>query len=219
MKNIFFKIFAILLLLPSLTSCHLLRQWFGREPYVWQCNYDDVIKYDVKLGVRSDSVIVNVTNGLTLTFGFGHYDIPDQYLNRDMSEYKVAFYVGHSSNINPDSDNTDYRYLREFYLLKTIADFETFCTDKYRYTTDYINMTTYNYEESITIPREVLLTISNEAIADGYCGISLKLMTVERKNNLDDSVSSEPALTSGISVYFDWLDEKTIELGGVSRLQ
>lgn len=219
MKKIFFKIFAILFLVPSLTSCHLLRQWFGREPYVWQYNYDDVIKFDVKLGVRSDSVIVDVTNGLTLTFGFGHYDIPDQYLNRDMSEYKVAFYVGYSSIINPDSDNTDYRYLRELYLLKTIADFETFCTDKYRYTTDYINMTTYNYEESITIPREVLLTISNEAIADGYCGISLELMTVERKNNLDDSVSSEPALTSGISVYFDWLDEKTIELGRVSRHQ
>lgn len=74
-------------------------------------------------------------------------------------------------------------------------------------------MTTYNYEESITIPREVLLIISNEAIADGYCGISLKLMTVERKNNLDDSVFSEPALTSGISVYFDWLDEKNNRIG------
>ena len=134
-----------------------------------------------------------------------------------MSEYKVAFYVGYSSNINPDSDNTDYRYLRELYLLKTIADFETFCTDKYRYTTDYINMTTYNYEESITIPREVLLTISNETIDDGYYAISLELMTVERKNNLDDSVFREYALSSGIRVYFDWLDEKTIELDSPSR--
>lgn len=84
MKKIFFKIFAILLLLPSLTSCHLLRQWFGREPYLWEANYDNVIKNYVKLGIRSNSAIIDVTNGLTFTFGFGYYDIPSQYLDGEI---------------------------------------------------------------------------------------------------------------------------------------
>lgn len=120
-------------------------------------------------------------------------------------------YVGHSNKINPNSKNSDYRYLKGFYLLKTIADFKTFSNDEYRYTTDYINMTTYKYEENITIPKDVLLAIASETASENYCTLKFCLIPVEKNNHLD-AVRMIYGLESNVWVTFKWENENTIKL-------